>query len=54
MTLFLRSRELLEEIAETAFDSGLKATAIRDRIRDILTEADYPGEEDEVEEGEED
>ncbi len=45
--------ELLEEIAETAFDPGLKATAIRDRIRDLLSEAGYTGEGDESEEDEE-
>ena len=41
--------EILEEIAETAFDPGLKATAIRDRIRDILSEAGFDGEEEEPE-----
>ena len=50
----MSNRELLEEISETAFDPGLKATAIRDRIRDILTEAGYSGDEDELEESEED
>ena len=49
----MSNKELLEEISETAFDPGLKATAIRDRVRDILTEAGYSGDEDEVEEGEE-
>ena len=44
---------LLEEIAETAFDPGLKATAIRDRIRDLLSEAGYEGESEESEEDEE-
>ena len=50
----MSNRDVLEEISETAFDPGLKATAIRDRIRDILTEASYSGDEDEVEESEED
>ena len=50
----MSAKELLEEICETAFDPGLKATAIRDRIRDILAEADYEGDEEEEEEGEED
>ena len=36
----MSNRELLEEIAETAFDPGLKATAIRDRIRDLHQEFD--------------
>jgi len=50
----MSNQELLEEICETAYDPGLKATAIRDRIRDILREAGYAGEEDETEEDEED
>jgi hypothetical protein len=48
----MSNRDLLEEIAETAFDPGLKATAIRDRIRDILSEAGYAEEEDEASEDE--
>ena len=50
----MSNKELLEEISETAFNPGLKATAIRDRIRDILSDAGYVEAEDEVEEGEED
>ncbi|MFH1764480.1 MAG: hypothetical protein ABIF09_09840 [Gemmatimonadota bacterium] len=50
----MSNKELLEEISETAFDPGLKATAIRDRIRDILTEAGFSGDEEEIEDGEED
>ena len=50
----MSNKELLEEIAETAFDPGLKATAIRDRIRDILADAVYAGDEGDVEEPEED
>ena len=50
----MSNKELLEEISETAFDPGLKATAIRDRIRDILVEAGYTEDEEEPEEGEED
>ena len=49
----MSNRELLEEISETAFDPGLKATAIRDRIRDILAEAGFTDEEDESEEDDE-
>lgn len=49
----MSERELLEEISETAFDPGLKATAIRDRIRDLLAEAGYAEEEDEADEGDE-
>ena len=49
----MSNKELLEEIAETAFDPGLKATAIRDRIRDILTEAEEDEEVEDLEEGEE-
>jgi len=50
----MSNRELLEEIAETAFDPGLKATAIRDRICDILADAGYTGDEADAEEPEED
>ena len=50
----MAARDLIEDIAETAFDPGLKATAIRDRIRDILTEAGFSGDDEETEEGEED
>ena len=46
----MSNRELLEEIAETAFDPGLKATAIRDRIRDLLSDAGYAGDEADDEE----
>lgn len=50
----MSNQELLEEIAETAFDPGLKATAIRNRIRDILAEAGYASDEADEEETEED
>jgi hypothetical protein len=50
----MSDNELLEEIAETAFDPGLKATAIRDRIRDILTDVGFAGVETDAEEPEED
>jgi hypothetical protein len=49
----MSDRELLEEISDTAFDPGLKATAIRDRIRDLLAEAGYAEEEEEADEGDE-
>jgi len=45
--------DLLEGIADTAFDPDLKATAIRDRIRDLLSDAEFMGDEGEKEEGEE-
>lgn len=50
----MSNKDLLEEIAETAFDAGLKATAIRDRIRDILADTGYAGDEADAEEPEED
>ena len=50
----MSNKELLEEIAETAFDPGLKDTAIRDRIRDMLVEAGFTEDEDESEEDKED
>jgi len=50
----MSNKELLEEICETAFDPGLKATAIRDRIREILAEAGFTEDEDKAEEDEED
>ena len=45
----MSERELLEDITETVFDPALKATAIRDRIRELLEEAGYAEEEDNAE-----
>jgi hypothetical protein len=50
----MSNKELLEEISEIAFDPGLKATAIRDRIRDLLSETESDDEVEYLDEGEED
>jgi hypothetical protein len=45
----MSEREILDEITEIAFDPGLKATAIRDQIREVLEGSGYLEEEDEDE-----